>query len=77
MLIDPHWLQAHGDRIGFVVASPYESGGAVPSPGPQSHMTPTEVGNDDQTTNQFIPDLEFIASPRHLVCGIDSLVPIM
>jgi hypothetical protein len=74
MPINPRWLHPHGDRIGLVV-SPYVGGGAMPSPGPQSHITPAEVGNNDQTTNPF--DLDFIASPGHMVCGVDSLVPIM
>lgn len=73
MPIDPRWLQHHGDRFGLAVASPYGEG-AIPSPSPG----PAEFHNDDHTTNSFaLPDLEFIASPGHLVCGVDPMVPTM
>ena len=74
MPIDPRWLQQHhGDRFGLAVASPYGEA-AIPSPGPG----PAEFSNDDHTTNSFaLPDLDFIASPGHIVCGVDPMVPIM
>lgn len=60
MLIDPRWVQSHG------MTSPYVGGGAMSSTGPQSHITPAEVGNNNQTSNPF-HDLEFITSPGHIV----------
>jgi hypothetical protein len=73
MPIDPRWLQHHGDtgpRFGLAVASPYAEG-AIPSPSPG----PAEY---DHMANSFaLPDLEFIASPGHIVCGVDPMVPIM
>ena len=68
MPIDPRWLQQHhDDRFGLAVASPFGEV-AIPSPSPG----PAEFSND----NHFaLPDLEFIASPGHIVCGIDSMVP--
>jgi hypothetical protein len=80
MLIDPRWLQHHhGDRFGLAVASPFASG-AIPPPAsihdPPGHLTPAgEVGNNSHTTNSFpVPDLDLIASPGHIVCGIDPMV---
>ncbi|KAF8499699.1 hypothetical protein F5888DRAFT_104315 [Russula emetica] len=70
--IDPRWLQHqhHSDRIGLAVASPYADR-AIPSPSPG----PAEFPNDDHSF--ALPDLEFIASPGHIVCGVDPMVPIM
>lgn len=65
MLIDPRWVQSHGDRVGLMTGH-YVGGGALPSPGPQSHITSADVNHDDPTTNPF-PELEFIASPGHVI----------
>lgn len=78
MDIDPRWLQHHhGDRFGLALASPYPDR-AMPS---SSSPGPAEFSNDDDdTTNSFpLPDLEFIASPGHIICGVDPnpMVPIM
>ena len=73
MPIDPRWLQHHDDRIGLAVASPYTEA-AIPSP------APAEFSPNDHSTNSFaLPDLDFIASPGHIVCGMDPMgtVPIM
>jgi hypothetical protein len=70
MPIDPRWLQHHDDRFGLAVASPYGEG-AIPTPSPG----PAEFSNDDHSF--ALPDLDFIASPGHIVCGVDPMVPIM
>lgn len=70
MPVDPRWLQHHDDRFGLAVASPYGEA-AIPTPSP----APAEFSNDEHSF--ALPDLEFIASPGHIVCGVDPMGPIM